>query len=231
MVSIKDIRNADKDKYKRNGIIGILTRRYLACYITKLISKTNLKPNHITIFAFLIVLLSTYLISLAEPTYLIIGAVTLFFSKVLDSVDGQLARVKQVTSKKGAWLDGIFDRLKEALIILAVIIALTKQTASLMPWVYGFFALISVYMLSVVLASSEKLGQNKLKEVQSDFIITKILKKLKIPSQFFALQSDTYLFIIALGVALNQLLFVLWFFIIVINVYWITIFIFTGLKK
>jgi phosphatidylglycerophosphate synthase len=228
---IAEIRKVDDFKFKKNGIIGILTRKYLACHITNFFCKTNITPIQVTGIGFLITILAVMLILTAEPTYLIIAGILLYFSKVFDSVDGQLARVTKRTSDKGAWLDNIVDRFKEITIIFAITFALFQQTSNGQVWIYGILALISVYMLSVVLSTSGKTDENKLRETHNKFFLTKFVKKMGISTQFLAIQSDTYLFITALLLIFNQLLIALMFFAIIINLYWLAIFSLMLLKK
>jgi phosphatidylglycerophosphate synthase len=229
--TIRQIKKADKEKYKKNGIIGILTRKCISSYITWILVRTGITPNQITIFAFLLALAGVYLLTTANPLNLIYAGILIFLSKVFDSVDGQIARVKKITNPKGAWFDTIVDRFKEALIIFGVCFALTKQTGEVMIWVYGFAALVSVYMLHVVLSGTGEMDKKALRKTHSKFFLTKLIKKLGISSQFLAIQSDTYLFITAVLIALNQLIWILWFFMVVINLYWVIIFLFIYFTK
>jgi len=232
MIEINDVRKADKEKYKKNGIVGILTRKYLSCYITKfLINNTKITPNQVSVFGFLLVLISVGLLVIANIWTIVLAGILIFLSKVFDSVDGQIARVKKIANAKGALLDNIFDRFREALVIFGISFALMKQTGSLVVWFYGFIALVSVFMLYVLLSSSEKMGKGSLKEVHNEMFLTRLVKKVGVSTQFLAIQSDTYLFITALLVVFNQLMIALWFFIIIINIYWIMIFLVVFFKR
>tara|TARA_Y100000310_G_C20588434_1_gene766661 strand:+ start:484 stop:1284 length:801 start_codon:yes stop_codon:yes gene_type:complete len=234
--SLQDIRNVEAEKFKRNGIVGIITRKYVSCRFTKFfVNYTKVNPNQITLIHFLFGLASAFLISITpqtglQPT-LIIAGILLYFSKVFDSVDGQIARVKRITNEKGAWIDSIVDRFKEALIIFAISFALAQQTESTAVWFYGFLALTSVYMVSVVLGSSKKIKKTSLKDAHSKFFLTRFLNKIGLKPQFFALQSDTYLFITAVLIILNQLMLALLFFTIIMNLYWIAILLLMLVKK
>ena len=53
---------------------------------------------------------------------LIIGGVLLLVSGFFDMVDGQVARVTGKTSKKGEYLDSMFDKIAEVAIFLGILI-------------------------------------------------------------------------------------------------------------
>lgn len=81
------------------------------------ISKTNLKPNHLTYLAFLAGILSAIWVGQGG----ILGPiVVLWISGSLDVLDGSLARFIGQTSPFGAYLDMILDRIVEIAIILGL---------------------------------------------------------------------------------------------------------------
>ena len=85
--------------------------RYLSFFIvTKLLWKTSITPNQITIFRNLIVIVSFYLFLRLDWCY-ILGFLLFQFAEVLDSVDGDLARYKNLKSKLGIWLEIFFDAI------------------------------------------------------------------------------------------------------------------------
>ncbi len=53
---------------------------------------------------------------------LIIGGVLLLISGFFDMVDGQVARITGKTSKKGSYLDSMFDKIAEVAIFLGLLI-------------------------------------------------------------------------------------------------------------
>ncbi len=75
----------------------------------------KIKPNTITIFAFIIGVLASALISTGQ---IILPLIFLWLSGMLDVIDGTVARMTGLTSKVGAYMDLIFDRMVEATIIL-----------------------------------------------------------------------------------------------------------------
>lgn len=77
-------------------------------------------PNHITIFSLFIGLVAAYFFAKGNHTSLIIGAMLVQLSFVVDCMDGQLARYRQQFSNLGAWLDRISDRVKDFIYFFAL---------------------------------------------------------------------------------------------------------------
>src|SRR3989344_4468809 len=223
MTLSKQLEQANALKYEKNGIVGVFTRKHISTRITALVCRTALMPNHITFISLIVGITATYFLSTGERINLIIAGILIFFSKVLDAVDGEVARVKKLETKRGAWLDGISDRLKENLYFFGIALGLYNQTGNVMAWYYAFVAVIGVHMLSIVLEHTGMMDKSILKSTHGDFWLVLFARKFGIKPQYIALQADTYLFVLYMGVVFNQLMFVLWFFMIVVNLYWLAI--------
>lgn len=221
--SKKDVDRINAIKFKKNGLIGILTRKYISSNITKIIAGTAIKPNQITFFALFLGLIGCVLVSTGQSSYLIYAGIVLFISKVFDSVDGELARVKGLQSKKGAWLDALSDRFKENILIFCITLGLFNQTGEVIVWYYGFIATIGLHMQAVVLEYTGQMDKKALQTTQEDTFLVKLARKIRIKPQFLALQADTYLFFTFVLIVFNKLLYALWFHMIVLNLYWILI--------
>ena len=67
-------------------------------------------------------LLSAVVYGLGVEFGLIIGGVLLLVSGFFDMIDGQVAKVTGKTSKKGSYLDSMFDKIAETAIFLGILI-------------------------------------------------------------------------------------------------------------
>ena len=83
---------------------------------------TGLSPNFWTGVGIAFAFASAIVYGLNIEFALIIGGVLLLVSGFFDIVDGQVARVTKKTSKKGAFLDSIFDKIAEVVIFLGILI-------------------------------------------------------------------------------------------------------------
>jgi len=86
--------------------------RYLSWkLITKILYKTNITPNQITIFRTILVVISYFLFLKFDNMYYLYGFFLFQFAELLDSIDGDLARYKNLQSKMGIWLEIFFDAI------------------------------------------------------------------------------------------------------------------------
>ena len=89
-----------------------------AALVVQLLEPTPLTPNQVT-FLSLGAFVAAMAVLLAWPTHL--GLVVVFcltqFSYILDCVDGQLARLKSMSSPAGALLDFLMDEIKAFLLV------------------------------------------------------------------------------------------------------------------
>ena len=113
------------------------TNRLLAYLFVRFLEKTRIQPNHLTLLSFILAVLSVFLIIPDTQTLRIIASICLFCSLVFDSADGQLARLKNKTSKLGYWLDKITDRLKESLLIIAITYVVYNRSLEYKLWYLG----------------------------------------------------------------------------------------------
>jgi len=89
----------------------ILPFRFLSTIIVRKISKLNITPNQITIFRGLINAVSLLLFAIGKYPSLVIGFILFQIFEVLDHVDGDLARYKNMHSKTGELLECVIDTL------------------------------------------------------------------------------------------------------------------------
>jgi hypothetical protein len=103
-----------------DGLFSVLVLRRLSKPLTWLAVKMGATPNQVTIASFGIGLLAAYFFAQGDSSSLIIGALLLQLSLVVDCVDGELARYTRTFSELGAWLDAITDRVKEYVVFLGL---------------------------------------------------------------------------------------------------------------
>ncbi|MEM4717869.1 MAG: archaetidylinositol phosphate synthase [Desulfurococcaceae archaeon] len=87
--------------------------------IASLISRTGLKPNTITLSSLIIAIIG-YISIIYTKSGILLG-VFILLSGLLDALDGALARLSRLASKKGALLDSLVDRLCEIVFSLSFI--------------------------------------------------------------------------------------------------------------
>jgi archaetidylinositol phosphate synthase len=90
--------------------------------IGKGFASTGLSANFWTGIGLVFALASALAYGLGIEYGLIISGVLLLVSGFFDIVDGQVALVKGTTSKKGGYLDSMFDKIAETAIFLGILI-------------------------------------------------------------------------------------------------------------
>ena len=85
-------------------------------------ASTGLSPNFWTLIGLLFAISSAVVYGLSVEYGLILGGMLLLVSGFFDMVDGQVARATGKTSKKGGYLDSMFDKIAESAIFLGILI-------------------------------------------------------------------------------------------------------------
>jgi len=119
---------------------------------TQTLHKHGIKPNHLTITAITLAILSaiTYTQYKTNPPLTLTTATTLLLlSGLCDALDGALARTTQQTTPTGAILDSLLDRYADAAIITAITIAGLCQP------LWGLTALTGTLLVSYTRAKAE----------------------------------------------------------------------------
>jgi len=85
-------------------------------------ASAGLSPNFWTGLGLLFAILSAIVYGLNIEFGVILGGILLLLSGFFDVVDGQVARITWKTSKKGSYLDSMFDKIAEVSIFLGILI-------------------------------------------------------------------------------------------------------------
>jgi hypothetical protein len=99
---------------------------------------TWLTPNLITLFSFIVALISVVFILIGGFTNFIIAAVLIHLSHILDCMDGQMARYRRVSSKAGCYLDKVTDQIQVTLWFGAMGYAAYIQSQNVLPVFLAF---------------------------------------------------------------------------------------------
>jgi len=90
--------------------------------VGKIFASTGLSPNFWTGLGLLFAVLSALVYGLNIEFGVIVGGTLLLISGFFDVVDGQVARIAGKTSKRGSYLDSMFDKIAEVSIFLGILI-------------------------------------------------------------------------------------------------------------
>lgn len=115
---------------------------------------TRISPNFWTSVGLAFAFVSAFIYGLNIEFALIIGGILLLVSGFFDVVDGQVSRVTHKTSKKGGFLDSVFDKVAEVVIFLGILIGEFAE-----PYLV-FLAITLSLLVSYTRSRGELLGIN-----------------------------------------------------------------------
>lgn len=112
----------------------------------------GLSPNFWTCVGLAFAFVSAIVYGLNVEFALIVGGILLLLSGFFDIVDGQVARITKKTSKKGGFLDSVFDKVAEVVIFLGILIGGFAE-----PYLV-FLAITMSLLVSYARSRGESLG-------------------------------------------------------------------------
>ncbi len=195
----KNLRKAEKVllkslKKKTDGLVAKRINRKISLQISKFLCEYNINPNFISVFCFLLGILSGVLFAFQS---LILGGIIAQIMSILDGVDGEIARLTMKESQYGGFLDSILDRYADAFIILGMTYVVYMDRGNLWIWLVGCIALIGSPM--------SMLAKEKYHALTGRTYLLEYDKR----SQFIPATRDVRLFIVMLGGILNQVILAL----------------------
>ena len=109
-------------------------------------------PDFISYLAIIFAALTGVFYYLSLPYFLLGAFIALVLSSLFDALDGRVARLQKISSKRGDLLDHVFDRYADIFIILGITFS-TYGNVSI-----GLAAIIGVMLTSYMGTQSQALG-------------------------------------------------------------------------
>jgi len=179
----------NKLKKDTDGPVSQILNRPISLRISKLLLKTGITPNQISVLSFVIGLAGASFFFSGEYFYLILGGILIHIHSVVDGCDGEVARLKLRQTKYGGWLDSVLDRYADAAIILGLVYGYWSINGDMTIWIIGFFALIGSFLNSYTSDKYDSIFKNE-----------SMTKRSK-----FRMGRDVRLLLITIGALTNQI--------------------------
>ncbi|OKY78155.1 MAG: Phosphatidylglycerophosphate synthase PgsA [Candidatus Methanohalarchaeum thermophilum] len=171
-------------------------REYLKPLVL-LVSGKGIKPNYVTFLSLVLAFFSAYFF---YRSYLVVGAFFMSISGILDVFDGLLARLNDLDTDFGDFLDHTIDRTADSVILVGLIFS--PVTSRL----WGFLSLIGVLLTGYVGTQAEAIGFNRIygglfsrSDIFSIIFLAALLSSLFNGKIFGIFLMDWGLIILALG--------------------------------
>lgn len=116
------------------GPVDALINRHISLRITRLLARTPVTPNQITVTALLIGLLAAALLLEGSRLAVLVAGPLIALQSIVDSCDGELARLRFQFSKLGQWLDNVADDIVDSALMVGLGVA---AGGSVWPWLGG----------------------------------------------------------------------------------------------
>ncbi len=131
------------------GVVGYFIQRPLTRHVSRLLVRTRLHPNHLSVLAMAVGVLSGVLVATADARWTALGGVLFFAGSLLDCLDGEVARLRFLCSHAGEWLDTLADDLSTLSFLVGMTLNLHARHGSTFLDAVGM-----VTVLEFVLASA-----------------------------------------------------------------------------
>jgi CDP-L-myo-inositol myo-inositolphosphotransferase len=145
-----------------DGPISRLLNRPVSIRCSKILVNFNFTPNQISIFSFLLSLFAAAFFAMGEYRYLVFGGIMAQLASIIDGCDGEVARLKYLSSNYGGWFDAVLDRYADAFLLFGLTWHVYSTNLSSLVLVIGFMAIIGSFMVSYTADKHDNLMKNKI---------------------------------------------------------------------
>lgn len=194
--------------------------RKISGAISRLLLRTPITPNQITLAVTGIGILAGY--CLAQPGTLpkVAGAFIFLLTSILDGCDGEVARAKKMTSALGGWLDLWGDNVVHVAVFYGMGLGLTRDTGNPLFQQLGLYATIGT-IVSAALASVQtwRKGKSSFTSVSGDASTVTTGWQKRLVSMSDALARRDFVYAVPLLALIHALPVFLWLCAIGSNLY------------
>jgi hypothetical protein len=111
-------------------LINTYVLRPIADLFVRILYPTSVTPNQVTIAAIVVGACAAFSYAVGDRLITFLAGILVTLKDLLDSADGQLARAKNLYSRRGRFIDSISDFVVDVLIFGAITFALSRSEAS-----------------------------------------------------------------------------------------------------
>lgn len=139
----------------QEGLVSRYLNRRISRPLSRLLARTPATPNQISVLSFAIALAS---LGLFLAGYNIWAGVAAQMSSIVDGADGDLARLKNMTTKFGGYFDAVLDRYADVAILAGLAywsLDVEDKGSSWAVGTVGLLAIVGSLMVSYTRARAE----------------------------------------------------------------------------
>lgn len=150
----KSLREAERrllaqiGKPSEDGFIAPYLNRPFSIRLSWLLAHTPITPNAITLVSFTIALIGAWLFTRQAYLPVLLAGVLVQASSIIDGCDGEIARLKELGSRFGAFFDTLLDRYADLAIAAGVTYGFWLSHPQIWVWLAGIGALSGFLLAS-----------------------------------------------------------------------------------
>ncbi|MEI2721434.1 MAG: CDP-alcohol phosphatidyltransferase family protein [Gemmatimonadales bacterium] len=110
-----------------DGYVARYVNRAFSTRLTGWLANTSVTPNMVSVVVLAFALSAAWFLARGNALGFVLGCALNQCASMLDGTDGELARLKFLDSRQGAWIDTAIDQLGNHLFILALGLGLSRQ--------------------------------------------------------------------------------------------------------
>ena len=181
----------------------------------------NFTPNQVTILSGGFGIIGSFLLISDNYLALFSAAILIQLFSILDLVDGNIARIKNLQSKFGMWLDIFFDKLVDFLIMFIATLGVYLSNGDPNILIWGMVLIGSVFFNKIIMILnttrnyfefSRDSGSKFIKIIENkNSKLNFFFKSLYFFRKHLTYQHNTFLFLISFFAIINQMLFGIYF--------------------
>ena len=133
-----------------DGYVSTYLNRPVSTRLSARLVATGITPNQITVISFLMSLVGAGFLAAGQYAFGLVGGLLVQLASIIDGCDGEIARLKHLSSARGAWLDTVLDRYADLAVALAITFAYSVAHPGPLPAIVGTVAAVGFILASYV---------------------------------------------------------------------------------
>jgi choline kinase/phosphatidylglycerophosphate synthase len=159
-----DVRRAERLLVERaaakplDGVISRWLNRPLSSRLSEVLVRHGVSPTQASLGTFLLALVAAVTVAAGSvaPVALVVGGLLVQLASALDGCDGEIARATLRSSRFGALLDSLLDRVADAAVLVALALAAGFDTIAAAALAAASFAAVFVPYVKAAFESATK---------------------------------------------------------------------------
>lgn len=179
---------------------------YMMLYVTRPLLKTNITPNQITTFWVILQIFASLMMVFGNYWFNVAGILIYTFAMLLDYVDGQIARIKKISTYKGIFLEELGLYFGNPIFFLCLGIGTARAFSDYRYFLLGVISCVAQLYSKLAVVNPDSYKNQEFKEKISELkggLTMRSKKRKKLGWVFFLFRRSQPLNFLFLGLLFN----------------------------